>query len=66
MSIKSNTPFAEHLIQLYSDVIEQDIATRAEGLSTSDKEAIFQRIGLHLVQRSQSKSRASKRSSQLH
>lgn len=66
MTCKSNYPYAEHLIKLYSDVIEQDIATRAEGLTKRDKEAIFQQIGLQLVHRSQAKSPKTKRPSQLH
>lgn len=55
-----------HLIKLYSDVIEEDIATRAEGLSASDIEAIFQQIGLQFVALSQSKTSKTKRSKRLH
>lgn len=59
-------PFVMHLIKLYSDVIEEDIATRAQGLSESDIEAIFQQMGLQFVARSQCKPSKTRRSKQLH
>lgn len=58
-------PFAEHLIGLYADVIEEDIATRAEGLRKREKEAIFHQIGLQLVKRSRSKTSKTKRRSRI-